>query len=271
MQVNEAAPGAPILLGLSGDVQHSAGPAGGPGTSPAAVKDLPRKIIYTVSLDIAVAQFDGVNEQVEKLVRQHAGAYISEATVSGMKGTRRSGQWTIRVPQDAYDTFTAALRGLGDVRDEKKHSDEVTDEFYDLSARIKSKKETESRLLEIQKERTGGLDQVLVAEREIARVREEIERLEGQRNRLDNLSSLATVKLSVGEIVTYQAEQPLAFTARVSGTWHESLEGLQEFGEGLAIFLVAITPWLPIWLILALAVRYSYRRLLPRRSRPATA
>ena len=47
----------------------------------------------------------------------------------------------------------------------------------DLAARIKSKQETEQRLLKIQADRTGSLDQVLVAEREVARVREEIERI----------------------------------------------------------------------------------------------
>jgi hypothetical protein len=54
----------------------------------------------------------------------------------------------------------------------------------------------------------------------------------------------------------------------VSGAWHESIDGLQHFGEGLAIFLVAVTPWLPIWIVIGFAIRYVYRRLLPRRQRP---
>ena len=228
-----------------------------------------RKIIYTVSLDLAVAQFDGIQEQIERLVREQPGAYVSEATLSGVKGSHRTGQWTIRVPQEKYDTFTAALRALGEVRSENKKSDEVTEEFYDLAARIKNKRETEKRLLKIQEERTGELDQVLAAEREVARVREEIERLEGQLNRLDNLTSLTTIKLSVAEIITYRGTQPLAFTARVSGAWTDSLEGLRHFGEGLAIFCVAVAPWLPIWIVLGLAARFIWRRLWPRKPQPA--
>jgi hypothetical protein len=232
-------------------------------------KSVERKIIYTVSLELAVTQFDGVQEQVERLVREQPGAYVSEATLSGVKGSHRTGQWTIRVPQEKYDTFTAALRTLGEVTSENKKSDEVTEEFYDLSARIKNKKETEKRLLKIQEALTGELDQVLAAEREVARVREEIERLEGQLNRLDNLTSLTTIKLSVAEIVTYQGEQPLAFTGRVSGAWSDSLMGLRQFGEGLAIFLVALAPWLPIWILVGFGIRFFYRRMLPRNAPPA--
>lgn len=228
-----------------------------------------RKIIYTVSLDLAVTQFDGVQEQVERLVREQPGAYVSEATLSGVKGSHRTGQWTIRVPQEKYDTFTAALRALGEVRSESKNSDEVTEEFYDLAARIKNKKETEKRLLKIQEERAGDLEQVLASEREITRVREEIERMEGQLNRLDNLTSLTTIKLAVTEIVTYQGTQSLAFTARVSGAWNDSLQGLRHFGEGLAIFCVAVAPWLPIWIAFGFVVRFIWRRLFPRKPRPA--
>jgi hypothetical protein len=254
----KSAPSAPVPARVTSDI------AGG-GAAGVPDEALERKIIYTVSLDLAVTQFDGVQEQVEKLVQQQPGAYVSEATLSGVKGSHRTGQWTIRVPQEKYDSFTAALRSMGEVRSESKKSDEVTHEFYDLAARIKNKRETEKRLLKIQEERTGGLDQVLIAEREVARVREEIERLEGQLNRLDNLTSLTTIKLSIAEIITYQGEQPLAFTARISGTWKESLEGLRQFGEGLAIFLVAIAPWLPIWIALGFAVRFGWRRLFPRK------
>jgi hypothetical protein len=260
---------APVAPAQNGDAASllAGGAPIAPGTLPND-KALQRKIIYTVSLDLAVTQFDGVQAHVEGLVKKHPGAYVAEATLSGAKGSRRSGQWTIRVPQETYDTFTAELRALGEVRDEKKHSDEVTEEFYDLQARIKNKKETEKRILKIQEERTGGLDQVLTAEREIARVREEIERLEGQLNRLDNLTSLTTIKLSVSEAITFHGEE-LAFTARLGGAWNDGIRSLRDFGQGLAIFLAAITPWLPVWLVIGFVVRLIWRRLFPRRARPA--
>jgi hypothetical protein len=144
----------------------------------------------------------------------------------------------------------------------------VTEEFYDLSARLKNKKETEKRLLKLQEEKTGELEHVLTAEREIARVREEIEQMEGRLNRLNDLTSLTTVKLSVEEIQTYQGEE-LAFADRVSGAWADSIGGLVDFGKGLVLFVVAIAPWLPILILAALGVRLLWRRVLRRKPRPA--
>jgi len=245
-------------------VQNS---AGAPAARNMAIE---RKIVYTFSLDVVVSQFDGVQSAVEQAVKQFPGSFVSEATLSGSKGMHRRGQWTIRVPQAKHEEMIAALRGLGEVTKENKKSEEVTEEYYDLAARLKNKKETEKRLLKIQEERAGDLEQVLASEREVSRVREEIERMEGQLNRLDNLTSLTTVVLSVSEIRAYQATAELAFMSRVSGAWSDSLQELRQFGQGLAIFCVAITPWLPIWIALGFVIRFLWRRLLPRKKYPST-
>jgi hypothetical protein len=247
--------------------EATGGLGAGPGQTPKGVE---RKIIYSVKLDIWVKQFDGVQQQIETLVKQYQGAYISEATLSGTKGWRRGGQWTIRVPQEKYEDMVGELRKLGEVREENKRSEEVTEEFYDLSARLKNKKETEKRLLKIQEERTGELEHVLTAEREIARVREEIEQMEGRLNRLNDLTSLTTVKLSVEEIQAFQGEE-LAFADRVSGAWSDSVGGLRDAGEGFTLFLVALAPWLPILILIVLGVRLLWRRVFRRKPRPAAA
>lgn len=242
----------------------TAAPPGSPGAAQTATN---RKIISTVSLDLVVQEFGGVQQEIERLIQKTPGAYISEAVLSGTRGYSRTGRWTIRVPQASYDATTTALRGLGEISQENKTSQEVTEEFVDLAARIKSKQETEQRLLKIQADRTASLDQVLVAEREVARVREEIERMAGRLNRLDDLVSLTTIRLNVSEIRTLQTGE-IAFSDRLGTAWGTSVTRLLKLGQNTLLFVVTVAPWLPILAVAALALRLLIRRL--NRPRPLT-
>lgn len=231
-----------------------------------------RKIIFTTTLEVAVTRFDGVMDEIARVLKQFPGAYISDAESTGSQGIRRTGRWTLRVPQERQEEITAALRNLGEVKIERKQSDEVTEQYYDLSARIKNKKETEQRLLSIQAERTGSLEQILSVEREIARVREEIERLQGQFNRLDDLSKLATIQLVVTAIQSFHDNgRELTFGDRIGGAWNDSLGVMLRTGQRLAVFTVAVVPWLPFAVALAFVARVLWRISVRRKSQTAAA
>jgi hypothetical protein len=236
------------------------------GALAAATGQLQRKIIYNLGLDIVVGDFSGVQKRIEEIVRQSPQAYISAAAVSGSKGLQRTGDWTIRVPQDQYDRLVESLRALGEVTREQKTSQEVTEEFYDLQSRLKNKQETEKRLLKLQQERTGDLKDIVAIEEQIDRVREEIERMQGRLNRLENLTSLVTITLRVVEIRDYQPETTISFGTRAASTFQSSWAGLREFGEGLALAAVALTPWLPLLVAVGIVLWKGVRRL---RRRPA--
>ena len=97
------------------------------------------------------------------------------------------------------DQALTALRSLGRVSDESQSGEDVTDQMIDLDARLTNARNTEKRLTEVLKNRTGDLADVLAVEREVARVREEIERLDAQRKTLEQRVSFATVTLTVTE------------------------------------------------------------------------
>lgn len=243
------------------------GPAGR-GALAATNEQLQRKIIYNLGLDVTVADFSSVPAKIEAAVRQSPAAYISAAAMTGTAGAQRSGDWTIRVPLDHYDRLVESLRGLGEVLREQKTSQEVTEEFYDLQSRLKNKQETEKRLLKLQQERTGDLKDIVAIEEQIDRVREEIERMQGRLARLENLTSLVTITLRVVEMRDYRPDQTIAFGERATSTFQSSFAGLAQFGQNLALFAIALVPWLPLLALLALGIRMMVRRL--RRSRPRT-
>ena len=75
----------------------------------------------------------------------------------------------------------------------------MTEQVVDVEARLSNARNTEKRLVDLLQKRTGDLADVLAAEREIARVREEIERFDAQRKNLERRVTYATLNLEVTE------------------------------------------------------------------------
>jgi Domain of unknown function (DUF4349) len=224
---------------------------------------LKRQIIYNASVDLVVENFDDVPRQVAALA-QRFDAVVADSTISGETGSHRSGRWRLRVPVDRFDEMLDAATKLGEVRSRSSESEDVSEEYYDVEARIANYKKEESRLIELLSDRTGKLEDVLAVEREIARVRGEIERAEGRMRVLNDLTTLSTVTLTVEEIKNYVPEETASFGTQIRRTFQRSLSGLEIFGKGLVIFSVAAGPWLlalgvPL-LVVLLAIRRSWRR-----------
>ena len=112
-------------------------------------------------------------------------------------------RWRIRIPVEQFDSFVDSIVSLGELERNNRTSQDVTEQYYDLEARIKNKKVEEQTLNKILQERSGKLEDVLKIEIELSRVRGEIEQLEGKIRVLENLSSLATLTLNVREREKY--------------------------------------------------------------------
>jgi hypothetical protein len=238
--------------------QAPAAPAGAAQAAPAEPE--PRKIIYTANVDLVVDDFATAEQQLMQLVQEHKG-YVAKSDVSGTAGFRRNGSWTVRVPVDRYEAFRQALTGLGELTRSKLDSQDVTDEYHDLEAGIKNKKEEEERLREHLKKSTGKLEDILAVERELTRVRGEIERQQGRLQYLSRLTALTTVTVTVQERKDYVPPTSPAFGTTVGRTFWGSVEVLEDFGKAIVLVAVALAPWLPIVLVIALVLRFLIRRV----------
>ena len=210
-----------------------------------------------------VEDFEPIPARIEALVKRFD-AYLARSNVTGTPGTPRTGQWTVRVPADRYDAFLAASRQLGEVRRVGSDSQDVTEEFYDVEARIRNEKQEEARLLKLLDTATGKLEEVLAVEREVSRVRGEIEQSEGRMRVLNDLTALATVDLVVTEIKDYVPEEAVTYWTRLRRAFEASIRALVFTADQLSIAVVAISPWLAVILMpgvpLAFWVRARRRR-----------
>ena len=230
-----------------------------------AAETIQRKIIYTGRMELVVEDFDPVRAAVEQLAQQFD-AYVARSNVSGSPGRPRSGSWTVRVPVARYRDFLAAARQLGELRSEQSDSKDVTAEFYDVDARIRNKQREEERLIKLLEDATGKLQDVLEVERELSRVRGEIEQLQGHLRVLNDQTSMTTVELFIDEIKNFVPESPdgPTYLTRVRRAFEGSIAGLVVAAQAVSIAFVAVVPWLGVLLVvivlLTLLIRLVRRR-----------
>ena len=177
--------------------------------------------------------------------------------------------WRVRVPVAHFEAFASAVARLGEVRRNHVGSQDVTEEYVDLEARIRNKREEEKRLLKHLADSTGKLEDILAVEKELSRVRGEAEQMEGRLRFLADRADLSTVTIEASEWKDYKPPVPATFQTRVGRTFFLSVETLFEFGKALALFLVALAPWLPLIIIGLFVLRWLIRRA-GGRSRPVT-
>jgi hypothetical protein len=245
---SEPTESAPAVSGRPGQVE----PALAPPSTPA--------IARTARLRVRATNFDTARPAVDRVVAE-TGGLVGQVNASGARGDARTLTATLLIPANRLDAALAALKTIGVVLDETQSGDDVTGQVVDIAARLANARNTEKRLVDLLQKRTGDLADVLAAEREIARVREEIERLDAQRKNLDRRVTYATINLEVLE----QQQAALDLGPRpISGLFRDALvNGTTQALDsllGLLLLIVRLGPVLLLWAaILAWPVRAFVR------------
>lgn len=128
-----------------------------------------------------------------------AGGFVANSDIQAIQGGFRSATLEVRVPSDRFDALVSGLSPLGKVERVNVSAQDVGEEFSDVSARVVNGRKLEARLIELIATRTGKLADVLEIERELARVREEIERMEGRLRYLQSHAAVSSLSITVHE------------------------------------------------------------------------
>ena len=227
---------------------------------PAVVGDQ-RKIVGTANIDLVVSDTDETVAAVTQMVAK-AGGYVADTnfyrTSFGEK-TALQGNMTLRVPAQSLDGMVGQLADLAvEVTSQSLTRDDVTDQYTDLSARLRNLEATEAELLELLSEvraKPGAKpEDILAVHRNIMEIRGQIEQVKGRMVMLDNLTALSTIHLSLspdtGALPIVEAKwRP---DATVSNALRALVSSLQTLGDA-AIWLTIYV--LPVFLLLLLPVR----------------
>ncbi len=224
-------------------------------------EDFKRRIVRTGEMELHVEDFSQVPSTVSELVNKYTG-YIASSNVTGSTGSTRHGTWTLRVPSERFEEFLDELEHSGELQSRHTNSREVTTEYYDVASRIRNQQSEEERLLKHLEGSTGRLDDILTVEREITRVRGQLELLQGRMRMLEDVTSLSTVTLTVREILAFTPAESPAFATRVSRTFETTKANLTATGQAIVIFLIGFGPWIIILVVPLTIAFYMGRRLL---------
>jgi hypothetical protein len=218
-------------------------------------------IARTVSLSIVAKDFAASRSLLDSVLARHQG-YFGQLNISTPENAARSLQASLRIPAAELPAALADLKKLGRVETESQSGEEVTQQHFDLVARLKTSRETEQRFRAILQQRTGKLSDVLEVEQEIARVRGDIETMEGEQKELEHRVSFATVALQLTEEYKAQLNPPAAsISTRIYNAFVDGYHNASETLLGVVIFFAVNGPTILIWIAaLALPASFVWRR-----------
>jgi acetolactate synthase regulatory subunit len=205
-----------IAVGAVGERERA---ANAPATSseeqwfrPTTADPMDRLILRTGQASIEVDSLEAAMARLRRLA-QRAGGFVADAAVQSGRDQVRQATLELKVPSARFDELTEGLQPIGRLEFVNVSAEDVSEEFVDLTARAVNGRKLEERLIELLRTRTGKLQDVLSVERELARVREEIERIEGRLRYLKTSAQLSTLSVSLHEpmpIVATQGRGPIA-------------------------------------------------------------
>ena len=207
----------------------SVAPSPNPGTDP-AVQIAERRVIQNASLTLRVEDVRPATESVRQIA-EALGGFVEQLSLSG-SADDADGFVVIRVPQGEFFTAIERLSALGEVLGENVSSQDVTAQFVDLEAQLRSLTREEGRLLELL-ERANTVSEILVVEGELIRIRTQIERLQGSLNFLERRVALATITVSLIPPRGFVTEPPNAVLSIEVGRVERAQDEVKDLAERL--------------------------------------
>jgi uncharacterized protein DUF4349 len=205
--------------------------------SPAA-QAVERKVIKNAELTIETDKPAEGQRMIAAVADKHNGfVVISESKQNEARSQNVASMEVnvvVRVPAREFDTVIAEIRGFGDhVLYDKSWSQDVTEEYIDLEARIRTKKALETQFMEIMKQ-ARKISDALEVQTQLAEVRTEIERLEGRRRFLENQSALSTIKVTLRMPTPMVASATRGFLYDLKAAFADGVD----FGTGIFLGLI---------------------------------
>jgi Domain of unknown function (DUF4349) len=223
-----------------------------------------RKILRNAELQLEVADPTAAQRQITSMAESLGGFVVTSESKQrevGDGGKRELDiSLVLRIPELQFNAALEQIQATASrVIASKTSGQDVTEEFIDLEARIKTQKALELQFLEIMKQSNKVAD-ALEVQRQIAEVRTEIEKLEGRKRFLENRASLSTITVGL--------QTPSAIAVTTSGFGRNIKLAVSEslsVASDIVLFLIRfVIVMVPIFLLVilpgGLLARYAFRR-----------
>jgi hypothetical protein len=207
------------------------------------ITDDERMIVRNGDISLVVTDVTQAMEAITQLAGSFNG-YVVSSSVHGEDEDRR-GWISIRVPDESFDQTLAEMRELAvRVESESTDSQDVTEEYIDLSARLANAEATEQEFLALLA-KAEDVEDILKIYDSLSRVRQDIEQIKGRMQYLERTSSMSLISAYLTPEFSSQSTVPSGWNALQ--IFKSAARGLVITGQVLGTIAIWLLIFIPIW------------------------
>ena len=220
------------------------------------IEKVPTQIIKNSNIQFQVRDVDASHQKISDLLKQFNAYYGSDnKTTSNYRVDNNS---VIRVPSSAFEKLMEELMKESVYTNYKNiTAEDVTAEFVDIQARLKTKKEVELRYLALLKQ-ANKITDILEVEDKLRVIREEIEATEGRLKLLKDQVGYSTITLNIYQKLDYTPEPEMGFFSNFKEAFVRGWRSMVD----VFIALVRIWPFAIVWIV---GMVFVYRRFMRKK------
>ncbi|MEL6180931.1 MAG: DUF4349 domain-containing protein, partial [Myxococcota bacterium] len=189
---------------------------------PGQTPTLQRMVIREATLELRADAPQTIGIQITQLA-EGSGGFVVHSEANGVGDAVTRVDITVRVPSQQFEPTLSQMRGLGKVLREEVSGKDVTEEYVDLEARLRTKRHMEERMLAILQQ-AASVEDTLKVEQELGRVRSDIEKIVGRKRYLEDRVSFSTIH--VNAVAPYQpsASDGESFSSQIGSALQDSVD-----------------------------------------------
>lgn len=224
-----------------------------------------RKIIRNAEIRIETDAPNEGQQKIAAIAEKHGGfVVISESRQNDARSQTAPAtvvNVVVRVPAQKFEAAIEEIRAVGGrILHEKRSGQDVTEEYIDLEARIRTKRALEAQFLEIMKQARKVSD-ALEVQTQLANVRTEIEQFEGRRRFLENQSALSTINIALHTPAPIVAATTRGFFFDLKAAFGDGVDTGAEIILGIIRFVIVM---IPVTLFILLPAWFAFKWLRRR-------
>jgi hypothetical protein len=252
-------PPAPAIMDEAVSVAPSADPVAQSGQIASPTPDIAASAMI-IRTGTATIKVDSLEPAVARLraLALSVGGYVGNTSMQTGKDQLRSATVEIKVPSPRWGQLLVGLKPIGTLEAQDESAEDVGEEYVDVEARVTNARRLEARLIDLLANRTGKLSDALSVERELARVREEIERYEGRMRYLKTRSAISTMTVTVHEPYPVLGNQP--GDSPIAQAFRDAWRAFVGFIAAIIVSLGVLIPLAVIAWIVWIVYRRWWRR-----------
>ena len=220
-----------------------------------------RLIIRSGQLVVVIRDTEESLEDIARMAEAMGGWVVSSNVYQ--RGGGKAGTITIRNPADQFDESMSQIKdGAMEVRSESTNSQDVTEEYVDLEARLANLEATADRVRSFLED-TRNVEEALAVNQELSRLEGDIESLTG---RMEFLSQSAAFSSLTVDLTPDELSQPIEVAGwRPGGVTKTAIESLISAFQAVAnVAIWGVLFCLPLGLLVGIPLflvgRFVYRR-----------